>query len=92
MARTLEARLATIRAAIGWRRTILTDRRGDELVVPTLLLIDAWTALVLREERLSLPPRVVRFLADARLRPADGEMLLALQDACRARRDQEVTR
>lgn len=86
MARTLEARLSRLRAQIGWRLTTLTDRRGREITVPTFDLLDAWLGLVLhgKSPALSLSRRVSVFLAGARVRGHDGEMLNALRDACRA--------
>ena len=84
MARTLEARLATIRAQVGWRLTTLTDKRGRELTVNTLDLLDAWLAWQMEgRPPTALPRRVSMFLAGARMRGYDGEMLRGLQHACR---------
>lgn len=84
MARTLEARLASIKAQVGWRMTTLTDKRGRELTVNTVDLLDAWLGLVLhgKTPAASLPRRVSIFLAGARVRGHEGEMLKALRDAC----------
>lgn len=86
MARTLEARLASLKAQVGWRLTTLTDKRGRELTVPTFDLLDAWLAWQMhgKSPALSLPRRVSIFLAGARVRGHDGEMLRALRAACRA--------
>jgi hypothetical protein len=85
MARTLEARLASLKAQIGWRLTPLTSRRGREVIVPTYDLLDAWLAWQLRNEHpvTTLSRRVSIALAGARLRRYEGEMLVSLAEACR---------
>lgn len=85
MARTLEARLASLKAQIGWRMTVLTDKRGRELMIPTVDLLDAWLAWRLqgKEPATLLSRRASVFLAGARLRGYEGDMLLGLRDACR---------
>jgi hypothetical protein len=65
--------------------TVLTDKRGRELFVPTLDLLDAWLAWQMhgKQPGLCLSRRVSVFLSGARVRSQDGEMLVALQRACR---------
>ena len=83
MSRAIAARIDRLAAKIGWRHTVLRDDRGREMTVPTFLLLDAWLRVQLEGEPANLPHEVSLFLAGAKLRASDGEMLIALREVCR---------
>lgn len=84
MAKAIGTRLDRIIGRVGWRITTLTDQRGREMNVKSVDLIDAWLAFQMTGVvPSSLPRRVSLFLAGAKLRRSDGEMLISLRDACR---------
>ena len=83
MSRSIAARVDRLSGRIGWRMTILRSETGREMTVPTALLLDAWLRVQLRSEPPNLPHQVSLFLAGARLRRSDGEMLVALREVCR---------
>ena len=84
MSKAIGSRLDRIMGRVGWRITVLTDQRGREMNVRTVDLIDAWLAFQMTGVvPATLPRRVSLFLAGARLRLSDGELLIGLRDACR---------
>jgi hypothetical protein len=84
VSRAIVSRLRRLDGVIGWKLTTLRKRNGQELTVKTTTLVDAWLAVTLDGEVPNLDPRVSRFLADAKVRPTDGEFLAGLVHACRA--------
>lgn len=78
----LGPRLRRLEGKVGWKLTTLRKRNGEELVVRSEILIDAWLKVMWGAVP-NLSPRVSGFLAEAVLRPADGEMLVTLNHFCR---------
>ena len=80
----MSRRIDRLQGRIGWRLTRLRDKEGREMTVSSFLLIDAWLHLQLTGEAPDLDPGISQFLADAVLRPSDGDVLLTLRQECRA--------